>query len=116
MEQLTTHHYMGNIIENTILSDLYKKRTNAGKRPAFWFWRDQHQNEVDLLIEENGNLQAVEIKSSQTFNTRLLSGLAKWQQVSGGSAKQNALVYAGTQYAEMENGRLLPWRQALWEL
>lgn len=114
--QLELHHYMGHIAENAVIADLYKKRANAGKKPVFWFWRDQHNNEVDLLIEENGRLQAIEIKSSQTYNTRLMSGLVKWQQLSGQITDQSALVYAGVQSTQMENGRLFPWRQALSEL
>lgn len=112
-EQLGTHHYLGNIIENAIIADLYKKRANAGKRPAFWFWQDQHNNEVDLLIEENGVVTAIEVKSSQTFNTRLMAGLDKWQQVSGHPADRCHLVYAGEQTALLEKGRLLPWRKGL---
>lgn len=115
-QQLESHHYLGNIIENAVIAELYKKRIHTGKKPAFWFWRDQHNNEVDLLIEENGRLQAIEIKASQTFNTRLMSGLIKWQQISGHPAEQNVLVYAGAQSAQLEQGRLLPWRAALAEL
>ncbi|MBI5914927.1 MAG: ATP-binding protein [Bacteroidetes bacterium] len=115
-KQLETHHYFGNIVENAIIADLYKKRSHAGKRPVFWFWQDQHGNEVDLLIEEEGMLKAIEIKSSQTFNTRLLSGLTKWAQVSGNSAAQNYLVYAGSQTMELKQGQLLPWRTALMNL
>ncbi len=112
-QQLEAHHYFGNIVENAIIADLYKKRSHAGKRPVFWFWQDQHGNEVDLLIEEDGNLNAVEIKSSQTFNTRLLSGLAKWSQLSGERAGSKFLVYAGSQSMEMALGKLLPWDMAL---
>jgi len=111
--QLESHHYFGNIIENALIADLYKKRTCAGRRPVFWFWQDQHGNEVDLLIEENGQLTAIEIKSSQTFNTRLLSGLNKWVQVSKALSTNNYLVYAGTQRMDFEHARLLPWREAL---
>ncbi len=112
-KQLETHHYFGNIVENAIIADLYKKRSHAGKRPVFWFWQDQHGNEVDLLIEEQGTLTAVEIKSSQTFNTRLLSGLAKWSQVSSNKATSSFLVYAGSQSMKLEQGQLLPWQSAL---
>lgn len=114
--QLETHHYFGNIVENAIIADLYKKRAHAGKRPVFWFWQDQHGNEVDLLIEEQGMLNAIEIKSSQTFNPRLMSGLAKWAQVSGHRASYNYLVYAGHQAMELEQGKLLPWQTALQDL
>lgn len=111
--QLDLHHYYGNIVENALIADLYKKRTNAGLRPVFWFWQDQQGNEVDLLIEENGRLMAIEIKSSQTFNTRLLTGLKRWEQVKGALPSESYLVYAGTQEMALENCRLLPWEAAL---
>ena len=112
-KQLEMHHYFGNIVENAIILELYKKRVNAGKRPKFWFWQDQKNNEVDLLIEEDGILKAVEIKSSQTYNSRLTSGLKLWQKLSGSAPKNQFLIYAGEQEAELEHGRLLPWRKGL---
>ena len=111
--QLQTHHYYGNIIENYIIAELYKKRTNQGKRPAFWFWQDHKNNEVDLLIEEDGKTKAIEIKSSQTYNSRLLSGLNTWRNLSGSAPENQYLVYAGQQHMELETGRLLPWQAAL---
>jgi predicted AAA+ superfamily ATPase len=114
--QLETHHYLGNIVENYLIAELYKKRTNEGKRPAFWFWQDHKNNEIDLLIEEGGKIKAVEIKSSHTFNSRLLSGLKQWQNLNGDAQTQSYLVYAGEQRMELEHGRLMPWQFALKEL
>ncbi len=111
--QLGTHHYYGNIIENYVIAELYKKRTNSGKRPVFSFWQDQKNNEVDLLIEEDGLTKVVEIKSSQTYNPRLVSGLKTWQNLSGSSSENQFLVYAGQQRMELELGKLLPWTEAL---
>lgn len=115
-KQLETHHYFGTIVENAIIADLYKKRAHAGKRPDFWYWRDQHGNEVDLLIEETGEVRAIEIKSSQTFNPRLLAGLSKWAQLRSDQADQRFLVYAGNQSLMLEAGRLMPWEEGLQEL
>ncbi|MDX2245609.1 MAG: ATP-binding protein [Bacteroidia bacterium] len=111
--QLERHHYMGNIVENAIIVELYKKRTNAGKRPKFWFWQDQKNNEIDLLVEEDGVLKAIEIKSSQTYNSRLTSGLKLWHKLSGNPPENQFLVYAGEQEGELEHGRLLPWHKGL---
>jgi predicted AAA+ superfamily ATPase len=115
-DQLETHYYWGNIIENYLIAELYKKRTNAGKRPSFWFWQDQKNNEIDLLIEEDGKTMAIEIKSSQTYNTRLLSGLSHWVNLNSGIPTQNYLVYAGQQQMDLALGQLLPWQSALKEL
>lgn len=112
-KQLETHYYYGNIVENAIIADLYKTRTFKAKRPAFWFWQDQHGNEVDLLIEEAGVLKAIEIKSSRTYNSRLLKGLDKWAQLSGKPTNENYLIYAGEQEMTFENARVMPWQQAL---
>ncbi len=114
--QLDTHHYLGNIVENYLIAELYKKRSNAGKKPSFWFWQDQKGNEVDLLIEEDGKTKAIEIKSSQTFNSRLLSGLQYWKKTNGNTQMQQYLVYAGQQHMDMELGQLMPWQLALEEL
>lgn len=112
-KQLETHYYYGNLVENAIMADLYKTRTFKGKRPAFWFWQDQHGHEVDLLIEEGGALKAIEIKSSRTFNSRLLKGLDKWAALSDQRSKENYLIYAGNQEMAYENATVLPWQQAL---
>lgn len=109
-EQLHTHYFFGNIIENMLLSEMYKRRSHRGKRPRFWFWRDSNGNEVDLLIEEGGQLQAVEFKASKTFNTRLFSGLAWWQKTTGFSAEQSFAIYLGEQEFLTRNGKLIPWR------
>ena len=98
---------------HSIILEIYKKRVNKGKRPTFWFWQDQHNNEVDLLIEENGTLKAIEIKSSQTYNTRLISGLKKWQSLTGTASEDQFLVFAGSQNMALETCRLIPWRDAL---
>lgn len=112
-EQLEDHYFFGNIFENFIVSELYKKRANKAERPVFWFWQDQHGNEIDLLIEENLTMKAIEIKSGQTYNTRFSKGLKLWQNMSGADPVNQFLVYGGIQDHAIENGTLLPWQEAL---
>lgn len=112
-EQLQTHHYLGNIVENAIILELYKKHTNAGKRPKFWFWQDQSGAEIDLIMESEGIIKAIEIKSSQTYNSRLMSGLKHWQKLTGSNPENQFLIYAGTEEASLEHGKLLPWRKGV---
>ena len=55
----------------------------------------------------------MEIKSSQTFNPRLLAGLITWQKMSGYTPARQYLVYAGQQNMALAVGQLLPWQIAL---
>ncbi|MBK6932078.1 MAG: ATP-binding protein [Saprospirales bacterium] len=115
LEQLNTHFAYGNILENMLIAELYKKRTHRGARAPFWFWRDNHGNEVDLIIEDAGALRAVELKAAKTFNTRLFQGLSRWQKTSGQSAGQSAVVYLGNQRFQTDHGTLLPWTEAIFD-
>lgn len=99
-----------------IITELYKKRANAGRRPVFWFWRDQHQHEVDLIIEEEGQLMAIEIKGSQTYNARLASGLKRWKKLAGERGARRVLVYSGSGEMKFEDFELLPWARAVEEI
>lgn len=52
----------GNIFENYCVSEIMKSYLHNGKNPAFYYYRDKDNREIDLLIEENGVLYPVEIK------------------------------------------------------
>ncbi|TAK34822.1 MAG: ATP-binding protein [Saprospiraceae bacterium] len=113
VEQLDTHYLYGNILENMLLAELYKKRSHRGANPPFWFLRDSNGNEVDLLIKEGDVLKAVELKAAKTFNTRHFSALAIWQKAAGISVDNSYVIYLGQQEFQTEHGKLLPWRKAL---
>ena len=112
-DQLDSHYLYGNIIENMILAELYKMKFHNGKRPNFWFWRDNHGNEIDLLIEEGSQLYSIEIKSSRTFNTRFLSGLSYWQKLTGYSPSLSSVIYLGKEASGTQFGKLIPWKELL---
>jgi predicted AAA+ superfamily ATPase len=52
----------GEIFETYVVSEIIKSYTNAGIEPPLYFYRDKEQNEIDLLIHENGVLYPLEIK------------------------------------------------------
>ena len=58
----------GNIFENFVVMEAVKHRMNAGKEGGVFFYRDSNMNEVDVLIKEEGEITALEIKSSMTYN------------------------------------------------
>jgi len=43
---------------------MIKSYLNEGRRPPVFYYRDSDQKEIDLIIEENGKLQPIEIKKA----------------------------------------------------
>ncbi|RAI89402.1 ATP-binding protein [Algoriphagus yeomjeoni] len=99
-EDLNVHFARGPLFENLVILELMKKELNSGEVPALYYWRDNHQNEVDLLQEKDGKLTAIEIKSSETFHTDFLKGLKYFQKIAPESLAK--LIYAGSLSQERE--------------
>lgn len=99
-EDLNIHFARDPLFENLVILELMKKELNAGNTPAMYYWRDNHQNEVDLLQEKEGRLTAIEIKSSETYHSNFLKGLKYFQKVAPESGGK--LIYAGNVNHERE--------------
>ena len=52
----------GALWENYIISEMIKKNNNSEVYSNFYFWRTHQQQEIDLLEDKNGALNAYEIK------------------------------------------------------
>ncbi len=63
-EALEVSAVSGAFFETFVVSEIIKSYINAGKRPPVYYYRDSEKKEIDLIIEENGALQPIEIKKS----------------------------------------------------
>lgn len=107
-QTLALHTSRGALFENFVISELLKLHLNNGSQADFFFWRDSKGNEVDLLIEENGKLTPIEIKSGKTVQPRFFKGLEYWKKLSG--KKGGRLIYGGDQMQIRSNGvKVIPW-------
>ncbi len=61
----------GALFENFIISELWKKEHYKDNLSNFYFWRTQDQQEIDLIIERDGILNAIEIKWNPKAKARL---------------------------------------------
>jgi hypothetical protein len=64
-----------------------------------------------LLVEQGGQLQAVEIKSGATPGQDAMRGLEKWRQLAGEEAGRPCLVYGGSEAQSRSDIDILPWRE-----
>jgi predicted AAA+ superfamily ATPase len=59
---LETHPARGALFETWVVLELVKKNFNTGQAAELFFWRDNVGHEVDVLLETQLGLQAIEIK------------------------------------------------------
>lgn len=86
----------GFLFENMVIAEVVKHFFNQGQDPQLFFYRDSHHNEVDLVIQVQDQLAAIEIKSAQTFHTDFLQGLNQLTAWLPGRIRRDFLVYDGS--------------------
>lgn len=109
-EHLSIHSNLGAIFEGYVISEIKKNFLHHGISQSLYFWRDSYGNEVDCLIEKEGKLRAIEIKSTMTFRPELLKGLKKWQEISGNTGADCILFYAGDENLQLLDIDILSWK------
>ena len=75
--QLERDKMRGAIFENYVVMEVIKHRYNRGLLNGVYFYRDSNQNEVDILLKEEGEITAIEVKSSMTYHTSFENTLTK---------------------------------------
>lgn len=108
-KDLLMHSSRGAIFESWILSELLKNYYHTGQHPHLYYFRDSHQNEIDILIDHGQSVTAVEVKSGQTLNDDFFKGLKYWRKITGNPSAPAALIYGGDQQHTYKGFTVLPW-------
>ncbi|HEB31201.1 MAG TPA: ATP-binding protein [Spirochaetes bacterium] len=74
-QQIKNHPLRGEIFETFIVNEFLKRRLHFGNRENIYYFRDNNNNEVDLVIDTGYGPVPVEIKSGQTINNNFFKGL-----------------------------------------
>lgn len=61
----------GAILENYVVSEIRKTYMNCGRECLMWYYRDRDSNEIDLVMESDGELHPLEVKRSVNPGTEL---------------------------------------------
>lgn len=62
----------GAILENYVVSEIRKTYFNNAKEPILHYYRDKDSNEIDLVMEANGELHPLEIKKAINPRSELI--------------------------------------------
>lgn len=83
-EVLKASHFSGAFVETYMVNEIRKSYRNNGINPNLFYYRDSNQNEIDLVILENGELSLIECKSGASFS---LKDVSSFKQLSSSSYK-----------------------------
>ena len=110
-EQLLTYYQRGAIFENFIFNEVSKSFFNQGLTPPLFFWRDNAQHEIDLLLNVKGQLRPVEIKSGMTYRQDFFQQLDWFSKVADVPLYKPTVVYGGEDSQSIKEAFLLSWRE-----
>lgn len=108
--QLERDKMRGAIFENYVVMEVIKHRNNRGLLDGVYFYRDSNQNEVDILLKEEGEITAIEVKSSMTYHSSFedsISKLAEWIKT---PISNKLIVYTGDFENTTANIKVLNYR------
>lgn len=88
-KNLSVSHFSGHFVETYVINEIIKTYENTNSHAEFYYYRDNEQNEIDLIIQRNGQLSFIEIKSGMKFSksdVRAFKKIEKSKYAIGASA------------------------------
>ncbi len=105
---LRKHEMYGNVFENYVMTEIVKNRANKQQYGNVSFFRDSAGNEVDVILEKDGQVIPVEIKAAKKSDSGMMKNLTWWQKLS--RQQEGVIVYQGKdQFNEINNIQWLNW-------
>ena len=112
--QLRLHPLRGAIFESWVVSEVYKSLAHRGMRPALYHYRESCGAEIDLVIEQEDRVDAVEVKSGATVSRDYFKHLETFSRRIQGDRRARSVrchvVYGGDESQERSEARVLSWR------
>lgn len=105
------HPMWGHLFENMAVSELIKQNYHLNQLRDYYFWRDSHGNEVDLLYQERNKLNIYEMKSSTTISEKLTKSLNYFDRITGGQVGEKVLIYGGERNQRRTKFKAVSWQE-----
>ncbi len=112
-DELRHHSLRGPIFESWVASEVFKARLHAGEQPRVFHYRDARRLEVDLVVERDGQVDLVEVKSGATVAGDWFGPLQRLGRLATGVEADRdlalRLVYGGEEGARRQGTECIPW-------
>lgn len=112
VDQIARDPLRGNFFENLVVNELMKARFNQGLDPRLYFYQITGRHEIDLIYQRGHDLIPIEVKSSRTFNSSMLSGIKVFTKMVSDRCVNPHLIYSGDEEMRVGDVQLLNYRNA----
>jgi hypothetical protein len=85
----------GWIMETAVLAEIMRAIVHRGEEPRIYFWRTSAGEEVDFVVEYEGKLVPIEVKTSATPRPAMASLIVRFQEDMGKRAMPGYVIHAG---------------------
>ena len=93
---LEMHPLRGALVESWVAGELLKAQAVRGLRSRIFHWRDQNAAEADLVVDLNGKLTVIEVKSARTVHPDWARALERMTSaLPAGTPVERAIVHGG---------------------
>jgi len=113
-DELALHPARGAVFESFVHSEIAKWRDALRPDAHVGAFRDDHRNEIDLVVETASEVVLVEVKSGQTVQAewgRALQRSARHFRSAAGRGTRLIVVYAGDRAATVDGVDFVPWNE-----
>ena len=99
----------GAFFETFIVSEIMKSWYGAGKNPPLFYYRDKDRNEIDLILEVDGQLHPVEIKKSASPGKDAIAAF-RLLAAAGKPIGSGCVICCAPEYLPLDaNNSIVPW-------
>jgi hypothetical protein len=109
-DEIDYHFLKGNIFETFVVNEFIKYNFNYGEKLELYYWRDNHQKEMDLIVDFGTKHYGIEIKSSGTVQEKYFDTLKYWAKLSGDKLSSLFLIYGGNDNTVRNKINVVSWK------
>lgn len=95
VEHLLSGPMAGAVTETFVFSEIFKRISHQGLEPQMYFWRTSTGTEVDLLVEIQGKLIPIEIKTTSTPKPSMADPMLSLYKDLGTKVLDGYLIHLG---------------------
>lgn len=102
----------GALFESWVVSAVFKQFVRMEVPPHVYHWRTANGAEVDIVLERDGKLYPVEVKTRATLSGHDLRGVRAFRETYGERVMPALVVYAGREtYRLTRDALAVPWHR-----